>query len=369
LPWQSDPADPGKNPGNSGPPPSQDEPLTPGKPDEPKEPQTPSDPSNPSRPGDSNSNPQPNPAPNPAPNPIPVQNPTPRVTPIPVAAQPSPTTIGSIGTIPIVINPTNPSQINIGTTALTPGSPALTLGPNRDTTISLLDPTHLIINTPGAAAPSTINLPQPAAPTPSAGAIITLPNGDHITATAVLGEGHNGQQTATSVLISGTLFSAGSAPITLANGLVLSQAPSGAGVVVINTVSGTTSTIPFSHIPGINAPGTTPAPTALVTIGGRVYVATSRDGSVVVPELGITLSAGGVGVTVNGTVVSGAGRTGVVVGSSTVGFTSPRSSPSGSGSGTGVGNGNGNGATATGRAARMGGRWWVGIGMLGALLV
>jgi hypothetical protein len=96
-----------------------------------------------------------------------------------------------------------------------------------------------------------------------------------------------------------------------------------------------------------------------------VYVATSRDGSVVVPELGITLSAGGVGVTVNGTVVSDAGRSGVVVGSSTVGFTSPR--PSGSGSGRG--NGNGNGATATGRAARMGGGWWVGIGMLGAMLV
>jgi hypothetical protein len=96
-----------------------------------------------------------------------------------------------------------------------------------------------------------------------------------------------------------------------------------------------------------------------------VYVATSRDGSVVVPELAITVSAGGVGVTVNGTVVSDAGRTGVVVGSSTVGFASPRPSSSLGGNGRG----NGNEATATGRAARMGGRWWVGIGMLGAMLV
>ncbi|KAH7085452.1 hypothetical protein BKA63DRAFT_485390 [Paraphoma chrysanthemicola] len=362
LPWQSDPP---KNPGNSGPPPSEDGPLNP------QDPPRPSVPSDPSKPGDSDTNPQPNPAPNPAPNPVPVPNPTPQVTPAPIVLPPTPTTVGSIGTVPIIINPSNPSQINIGTTILTPGSPALTLGPNRDTTVSLQDPTHLVINTPGAAAPSTINLPQPGAPTPSSGAIITLPNGERVTATAILGDGANGGK-ATSVLVSGTLFSVGSTPLTLSNGLVLSQAPSGSGVVVINTSSGVTSTLAFSSIPDINtpAPNISPAPTALVTIGGRVYTATSRDGSVVIPDLGVTLSEGGDGVTVNGTVVVGA-RTGVAVGSTTVGFETPTPGAGVSGSARGSGRGNGNVAVATGGAGKMTpGVWWVGmaVGVLGAMV-
>lgn len=320
LPWQSDPVAPVlpviDPPAGSIPTPRPDDPSIPGKPNLP-DPASPTFDTNPQ-------NPNPNPIPgqnNPAPN-----NPNPSgpdLLPTPVI--PQPTTIGSIGTTPIVINPTNPTQINVGTTALTPGGPGITVG--AGTSISMLDPGHIIISTPGAPAPSTINVPQPignGAPVPTAGVVITMPNGDKVTATAILGEGQSGSQTATSILVSGTLFSEGGPAITLPNGVILSEAASGTGIVIIDPSSGVTSTIPFSSIPGIYNSKATPAPTAVITIGDRTYTAITHSGSVIIPELSLTLTDGGPALTVNGTTISDAGeRTGIVVGSSTAGFITP----------------------------------------------
>ncbi|PSN62852.1 hypothetical protein BS50DRAFT_577740 [Corynespora cassiicola Philippines] len=244
----------------------------------------------------------------------------------PAPTAPAPTTIGAIGNTPIVVNPANPTEVIIGTTTLTPGGPAFAPGPG--TSVSVLDPGHLVISTPGAAAPSTINLPVPVAsgaPAPSQGAVITLPGGELVTATAVLGDG-----TATSLLVDGTMFSAGGPPITLDNGVVLSQAPGGTAVVVVDPASGVTATVAVSDVPGIAdasataaavGAGATPVPTpgAVVTIGGEVYTVIDQGGSLVIPELGVTLSEGGTAVTIDGTVVSDAG-TGVVVGSTTQQF-------------------------------------------------
>jgi hypothetical protein len=292
---------------------------------------------------------------------------TPRPGLAPAPVTPQPTTIGTIGSTPIVVNPTNPAQVVIGSNTLTPNAPALTI--SGGTTISMQDPSHIIISTPGAAAPSTINVPQPigqGVPTPSAGVVLTMPNGEHITATAIIGEGHNGEKTATTIMVSGTMFSAGGPPITLANGVVLSEAPSGSGVVVIDPKNSAISTIAFSSMPGINHPGTTPAPIAIVTIGGYVYTATSQGGSVVIPELGITISQGGPAITVNGTAISNAGgTTGVVVGSSTATFPSVAATPTASG-------GRG-GTVATGVAARslkneLWVIWWSGFVCLSGIL-
>jgi hypothetical protein len=327
-------------------------------------------PSDPSQPDDPNSRPPSPNNPNPgSPSRVPGQNdpntPRPGLTPAPVT--PQPTTIGTIGAIPIVVNPTNPAQVVIGSNTLTPNAPALTIG--GGTTISMQDPSHIIIATPGAAAPSTINVPQPigqGVPTPSAGVVLTMLNGEHITATAIIGEGHNGEKTATTIIVSGTMFSAGGPPITLANGVVLSEAPSGSGVVVIDPKNSATSTIAFSSIPGIYHPGTTPAPTAIVTIGGHAYTATSQGGSVVIPELGITISQGGPAITVNGTAISNAGgTTGVVVGSSTATFPSVAATPTASG-------GRG-GTVATGVAVRslkneLWVMWWSGFVCLSSVL-
>ncbi|OAL46031.1 hypothetical protein IQ07DRAFT_647672 [Pyrenochaeta sp. DS3sAY3a] len=291
----------------------------------------------PDRPGQ---NPQPGNPPTPD-DPTQPAPPRPGVTPAPVF--PSPTTIGTIDSTPIVVDPARPTQVTIGTTVLTPGAPGITVGPG--TSVSLQDPGHIIISPPGAPAPSTINVPRPigsGAPVPTAGVIITLPNGDRVTATAILGEGPGGTGTATSILVSGTLFSEGGPPITLPGGIVLSEAPAGTGIVVVDPSSGATSTLPFSDVPGIYTPDTTPAPTALVTIGGTVYTAVSRGGSVVIPELGITVTSGGAPVTVSGTVVSDAGGGTVVVGTTTEGFRGPRET----GTGTGV-------AAATGGAVRV----------------
>ncbi|CAO2656298.1 Nn.00g051010.m01.CDS01 [Neocucurbitaria sp. VM-36] len=228
------------------------------------------------------------------------------------------------------------------------------------------DPSHIIISAPGAPAPSTINVPQPignGAPTPTAGVVITMPNGERVTATAIIGEGQSGSQAATSIVVSGTMFSEGGPPITLPNGVVLSEAPSGTGIVVIDPSSGVTSTIAFSSVPGIYTPNTTPAPTAVITIGDRTYTAITRSGSVVIPELGLTLTDGGPAVTVNGTTVSDAGEgTGVVVGTSTAEFVTP------SGSG-GV-----NSALPTGAGGRIGEyqwwtHWWVQLAFVGSVIV
>lgn len=239
-----------------------------------------------------------------------------------------------------------------------PNGPPVTISPG--TVITMPDAGHIVITQPGGGAPSTINVPAPiggpgGAPTPTAGAVLTMPDGSRVTATAVLGEGHNGQPSATSVMVSGTLFSVGGAPITLNNGMVLSEAPNGSGVVLVNPANDVTSTLAFSSISGVyQPPMITPPPVALVTVGGKVYTATSSGGSVVVSELGLTLTQGQV-TTVDGTVVSNAGgSTGVVVGSSTARF------PTATG-------GSGSGTNFTGAAVRMRGDvWWIVIvGMLG----
>ncbi|KAJ4365676.1 hypothetical protein N0V83_008296 [Neocucurbitaria cava] len=320
-------------------------------------PQNPNDPSDPSRPGSPGSN---------APRPV--------LTPAPLF--PQPTTIGTIGSTPIIVNPSNPTQVSVGTTLLTPGAPGITVG--AGTSISMRDPSHIIISAPGAPAPSTINVPQPiggkgGAPTPTAGVVITMPDGSRVTATAVIGEGHAGSQAATSIVVSGTMLSEGGPPITLANGVVLSEAPSGTGVVVINPASGVTSTIAFSSMPGIYNPlSTTPAaPSAVITVGGHTYTAITRSGSVVIPELGITLMDGGPAVTLDGTTVSDAGQgTGVVVGTSTAGFVTPTG-----GGGGHHGGGEEEGAAPTGAGVRMLGsqwwmvHWWFGLGFLGSVVV
>lgn len=336
LPWQSDPAIPL--------PPTVDPPIDTGPTPLPDNPATPSEPNlpNPINPAPGQGNPG---LSNPSP-------PRPGLTPAPVF--PQPTTIGSIGSTPIVLNPTKPTQIIIGTVPLTPGGPGITIG--AGTSISMRDPGHIIISTPGAAAPSTINVPQPignGAPVPTAGAVITLRNGDRVTATALLGEGQSGSRTATSILVSGTLFSEGGAPVTLSNGIILSEAPSGTGIVVIDPSTGVTSTITFSSIPGIYNPATTPAPTAVIIIGGQTYTAFTQSGSIIIPGLSLTLTEGGPVRTVNGTLISDAGEgTGIVVGTSTAGFDTPTRS------------GGTRDALPTGAAARIlgdqwGKSWWM----------
>ncbi|KAH8724598.1 hypothetical protein GQ44DRAFT_772938 [Phaeosphaeriaceae sp. PMI808] len=235
------------------------------------------------------------------------------------------------------------------------------------------DPTHLIISTPGAAAPLTLTIPQPNPPPPSPIAIITLPDGSVVTATA----GTPGAAT-----LSGTPFSANGPPLTLANGIVLSAAPNGVGVVMFNPSNGVASTIAFSAAPAAAAAAAdtavrnvvalqrTFAPEVLVTIGGRVYTATSAGGSVVIPELGVTVSAGGRGVVVDGTVVSDGGKgVGVVVG----GVTAENESGSGSASvsRTGSGSRSENGVVTGGAVKPTSGgiRVEVGVGLWMGVLV
>lgn len=240
--------------------------------------------------------------------------PAPSTLVVPPAGIPAaPTTIGSVGGAPVVVNPADPNHVIVGgTQTLAPGGPGVIIG---GTSMSMIDPGHIVISTPGAAAPSTMAIPLPNAATPTAGVVITLPNGELVTATAVPGSGGS------SVMVSGTMFSVGGAPITLPNGVILSEAPSGTGIVVIDPATGATSTIPFSSVSGLGGPVTTPhaTPGAVVTIGGHEYTVINQGGSMIIPELGITLTHGGPASTVNGTVISDAG-TGIVVGTTTEGF-------------------------------------------------
>jgi hypothetical protein len=178
--------------------------------------------------------------------------------------------------------------------------------------------------------------------------IITLPNGETVTATDIPGPG---------VIVSGTLFSAGGPPITLPNGVILSEAPSGTGIVVIDPATGATSTINYSSVSGLGGPVTTPHPTegAIITIGGKPYTVIDEGGSMVIPELGITLTYGGPASTINGTVISDAG-TGVVVGFTTTDYSTITVSDPTSTSDP-------NGSEFTAAAARLrgvfGGEWWI----------
>ncbi|KAF2737953.1 hypothetical protein EJ04DRAFT_550220 [Polyplosphaeria fusca] len=407
------------------PPPPVNRPTPPSDPNDPKPPQ------NPGTPGNPNNNPgQPPAQPGRTNKPLP----------------PPPTTIATIGHTPVVIDPAHPTNPVVGTTSLAPGAPPITVG--HGTTISMTDPGHIIVSAPGAPAPSTINVPQPNPAKPTAGVVISLPNGSTMTATAipgpsgsslivsgtmftpggppitlpngvVLSEGPSGTGivvidpssgttstlaisgvpgignapqptsgvvltlpngdvvTATaipgphgsSIIVSGTTFSVGGAPITLPNGVVLSEAPSGTGIVVIDPATGATSTIPFSSVSGLITdvvPTPHPTPGAVVTIGGRVYTVVEENGTMMIPELGVTLSRGGPATTINGTVISEAG-TGVVVGTTTtVPFSTVEVTPSG-GDATGAATG----AAARGLSGEMlfGKEWWMGFWVFGAMVL
>jgi hypothetical protein len=244
-----------------------------------------------------------------------------------------------------------------GTRTLTPGAPAIIVGP---TSISMANPSEIVISAPGAE-PTTINIPQPNAAAPTAGVIITLPGGELVTATAIPGP------SGSSVLVSGTLISVGGTPVTLPNGVVLSAAPSGTGIVVIDPSRGATSTLAFSSVSGIGGLVATPYPTpgAVVTIGGETYTVIDQGGSVIIPELGVTLTHGGPASTVNGTVISDAG-TGVVVGTTTAPFSTVSVSNEPTGEPGGVE------FPGSGAKMRVSGAWgWVhfmlGLGMVMAL--
>ncbi|KAF2800838.1 hypothetical protein K505DRAFT_370009 [Melanomma pulvis-pyrius CBS 109.77] len=280
--------------------------------------------------------------------------------PVPIPPAPAPTTIATIGGTPIVLNPSDPTHIIVGTTTLAPGSPGITVG--AGTSISMVDPGHIIVSAPGAPAPSTINVPQPVAAVPTQGVVVTLPNGELITATAISGP------SGSSIIVSGTLLTEGGPAVTLPNGVVLSEAPGATGIVVVDPISGATSTIPFSGITNL-LPTPRPTPGAVITIGGKTYTVVSTSGSIVIPGLGVTLTQGGPATTINGTVVSDAG-TGVVVGTTTNPFSTltvtdqPGTVQSGP-------------AEFTGAAARIRARevlgegWWCWFGgwMLGVLLL
>ncbi|KAF2466677.1 uncharacterized protein BDR25DRAFT_359199 [Lindgomyces ingoldianus] len=299
-----DPPDPGHTKG-LGDPNDPGRPTNPtNPPNNPNNPNNSKNPTNPNNPGQNNPNPGQNP-------PRPGQTPPPS----------GPTTIATVGGSPVVVDPNDPNHIIVGgTKTLAPGAPGMTVG--GGTTISMADPGHIIVSGPGGAAPSTINIPQPNSAQPTSGVIITLPNGERVTATAIPGASGSG----TSLIVSGTLLSPGGPAITLPNGIVISEAPSGTGVIVIDPTSGATSTLAFSSIPITGANGVTlipptphPTPGAVVTIGGKPYTVVNEGGSMVIPELGITLYPGGPASTVNGTVISDAG-TGVVVGTTTAPF-------------------------------------------------
>ncbi|KAF2000455.1 hypothetical protein P154DRAFT_620262 [Amniculicola lignicola CBS 123094] len=287
-PSQGNPDDPGKQPD---PPKPQDPPPSPSQPGG----NTPQNPPKPNDPPKVTNNPNP---------PAPGQNPNP----------PRPTTIGTVGGAPIVVNPTDPTRVVVGPSkTLSPGGPAITVS---GTSISMADPGHIIISAPGAPAPSTINVPTPNAPRPTAGVVFTAPNGQPITATAIAGP------SGSSIVVDGTLISAGGPPVTLPNGVVVSEAPSGTGLVIIDPSSGVTSTLAFSSVPGIGqsaAPTPHPTPGAVATIGGRTVTVIDAGSSLIIPELGITLTQGGPASTISGTVVSDAG-TGIQIGTSTVPF-------------------------------------------------
>ena len=163
---------------------------------------------------------------------------------VPPAAgvRPAPTTAGVVGGSPVIVNPVDPGAVIVGAskTLTAGGQPVVVDG----TTMSLIDPSHLVVSTPGQA-PVTMTLPAANAAIPAAGAIIKLPNGETVTATDVPGLGF---------MVSGTFLGAGGAPATLPNGIVLSEAPSGTGIVVIDPSTGATSTFPYSFVPGTGDP-------------------------------------------------------------------------------------------------------------------
>jgi len=198
----------------------------------------------------------------------------------------APTPFTTIGGLPVITDPADPGTIVVGGQTLSVGGTGTVID---GTTLSVLDPSNIIVGGPGGT--STIAIPTS---TPTSGVVVTAPNGQVLTATNSGG----------SVVISGVTLYPGDPAVTLPNGLVLSDATSG-------LVVGGSSTLLFSSL--------APAPTsgAVVTLGGQVYTVTNSAGSVIIGSL--TLSPGGPAYTISGVVVSDA-TTGLVVGSTTVPF-------------------------------------------------
>ncbi|KAF2812266.1 uncharacterized protein BDZ99DRAFT_568968 [Mytilinidion resinicola] len=194
----------------------------------------------------------------------------------------------SVGGSPLLTNPSDPGTVVVGGTTLSAGGPGAVIS---GTSISVLDPGHIILS--GPAGVSTLALLTPPPSSTPTGAIITAPNGAVFTATSL----------GNSVVIAGTTLSVGSPALTLPGGLVISDSPSG---LIVGS-----STIPFSALP-------VPTEDAVITLGGQVYTATELPGGSVMVA-GTTLWAGGPAATIAGTVVSEA-RTGLVVGGATVPF-------------------------------------------------
>ncbi|KAF2278434.1 uncharacterized protein EI97DRAFT_456834 [Westerdykella ornata] len=302
----------------------------------------------------------------------------------PAPAPPAPTTIGVVGGSPVILNPANPSHIHVGgpnggDLLLAPGVPGVVVG--GGTSISMLNPSEILVSAPGQGA-STLHIPPvlPAGATPTQGVVVTMPGGEQVTATAVWGP------QGSSLVVDGTMVVPGGAAVTLGNGVVVSQAPGQqGGLVVVDPESGATSTLAISFVAGLGQAQTTGSAVlgAVVTIGGKTYTALDQGRSVVIPELGITLTEGGSASVVAGTVLSDGG-TGIVVAGTTQTFSSVSL---GGGGGNGNGNGNGNGGgngrgneaqsavtSKKGGAQRIGGEglmmWWVGVCVaVGALAV
>ena len=198
----------------------------------------------------------------------------------------APTPFTTVGGLPVVTDPASPGTVVVGGHTLSVGGPGTVID---GTTLSVLDPSQIVVGGPGGT--STIAIPTPA---PTSGVVITAPNGQVFTATNSGG----------SVVVGGVTLYPGGPAATLPNGLVVSDATSG-------LVIGGSSTLLFSSL--------APAPTsgAVITLGGQVYTVTNSGGSVIIGSL--TLSPGGPAYTISGVVVSDA-TTGLVVGSTTVPF-------------------------------------------------
>lgn len=198
----------------------------------------------------------------------------------------APTPFTTVGGLPVVTDPASPGTVVVGGHTLSVGGTGTVID---GTTLSVLDPSQIVVGGPGGT--STIAIPTPA---PTSGVVITAPNGQVLTATNSGG----------SVVVSGVTLYPGGPAATLPNGLVVSDATSG-------LVIGGSSTLLFSSLAPVPTSG------AVITLGGQVYTATNSGGSVIIGSL--TLSPGGPAYTISGVVVSDA-TTGLVVGSTTVPF-------------------------------------------------
>ncbi|KAK0280179.1 hypothetical protein LTR35_008330 [Friedmanniomyces endolithicus] len=115
------------------------------------------------------------------------------------------------------------------------------------------------------------------------------------------------QGSGTVVVVGSSTLTAGGAAITV-SGQVISAASSG---LVVGS-----STVDFAAVPAVSQAA---AQTAVVTAGGQTFTASRQASGSVVVVGSSTLTAGGAAVTVSGQVFSAA-SSGLVVGSSTVGF-------------------------------------------------